>query len=536
MVAGAKMDSTLSMDLPPDPSSSENYELWRKDIQVWAKLTDTLKIKQGRALQYACRSNSKLHEAVLNIDDKVVDSDDGLENVIKVIDNILRKSNYQLTVNAYENFINLKKKPSQTLEEFLLDFDLVTNTLKKSGNNFSEELLFYKLLTSLSLTDLEEKLIKATVKEFTPSEMKNVLRKIFNTSSDLSITTLSVSKDQNNQLITSDENKKVGLIDVTQHRKRKNHFESCRCLNDLYQTHSKRSKDQKSPEHSSSPKRYPCHKCYSPEHWDAICKSKAIDENTKECPVKINTKVPTENNIFLASNSPNEMKKQSNSNNTSNLKNLEFKELNLFEFPRQVNPYKFIDKPDVTHFNEAVIIDIVKTNEGYVITFLDTYSSFAVSNCIEKVEQIEILDHIQNFWIDVFKMPYTFICSNNTSVSTLLRSDEDLKIPVLFSDETWVIDHLNNYYRNFTDNFLRIMKDTNCSMSHAALWASSMANSTSASSERQPPAFCAFEFIPLLPCIKGYKPPIFNSHQQYEVVLNNYFNALKMCYMKRFQF
>ena len=208
------MDSTLSIDLPPDPTSSDNYELWRRDIQVWAKLTDTLKIKQGRALQYACRNNSKLHEAVLNIDDKVVDCDDGLENVIKVIDESLRKSDYQLTVEAYDNFTKLKRKPSETLQEFLLDFDVVTNTLKKRGNTFSEDLLFYKLLTALGLTDLEEKLIKATVTEFTPSAMKMVLRNMYNLS-DSPITTFSNSMQQNTELMRRDKLKEVKEATIT---------------------------------------------------------------------------------------------------------------------------------------------------------------------------------------------------------------------------------------------------------------------------------------------------------------------------------
>ena len=75
----------MSMELPSDPSNSINYELWKKDIQIWAKLTDTMKIRQGRTLQYACRGNEKLHEAVLNLEDKLVDCDDGLNNVLKVL-------------------------------------------------------------------------------------------------------------------------------------------------------------------------------------------------------------------------------------------------------------------------------------------------------------------------------------------------------------------------------------------------------------------------------------------------------------------
>ena len=237
--------------------------------------------------------------------------------------------------------------------------------------------------------------------------------------------------------------------------------------------------------------------------------------------------------MFFSSNSPKEIEEESNCNNDSNLNNLENKEFNTFKYPKNVNSYKFIEKPSVTHFNEAVIVDIVKSNLGYTITLLDTHSRFAISDSIERIEKMDILDHIKKLWIDVFKTPYTFICCAKTAVSTILKNDEDPTIPILFLDENWVVDHLNEYYRIFTDNFFSIMKDTNCSMSVAALWASSVANSTSATSEKQPPAFCAFQFIPLLPCIKGYKPPRFDTTQHYDEVLNNYFNALKMSFMRR---
>ena len=117
---------------------------------------------------------------------------------------------------------------------------------------------------------------------------------------------------------------------------------------------------------------------------------------------------------------------------------------------------KFIQKANTTSFNEAVIIDIVKSQSDYTLTFLDTYSSFAVSTCIESVEKGEVLDHIENLWINIFNSPCTFICSTNTAISTIFKSEEDLTIPILFLDETWVINDLNEYYRKFTHNFFRI--------------------------------------------------------------------------------
>ena len=70
-----------SFKLPPNPSHAQSYELWRKDAIIWKKLTDTAKEQQGLALQYACRENPRIHEAVVNIDSAKVESETGFDNV-----------------------------------------------------------------------------------------------------------------------------------------------------------------------------------------------------------------------------------------------------------------------------------------------------------------------------------------------------------------------------------------------------------------------------------------------------------------------
>ena len=97
-----------SLTLPPAPSEDMDYYLWRKDIAVWTKLTETPKAKRGRALQYICRKDERLHNLVMNINDDKVDCNDGLENVLNEIDKILGKSQYQLSVDAFQKFLDLK--------------------------------------------------------------------------------------------------------------------------------------------------------------------------------------------------------------------------------------------------------------------------------------------------------------------------------------------------------------------------------------------------------------------------------------------
>ena len=166
-----------SMKLPPEPS--ENYNLWRKDIDLWKKLTDTPKEKMGVALQYACRHNMRIHEAVLNIPAASVDCEAGLDNVLKVLDNLHNVDQKESVVKSYEEFMSLKRRPNQKMAEFILEFEALAIKVKDSGNVLSADLLAHRLLQSACLSDTDQRIIKATAATYTVKDITSVLKKSF---------------------------------------------------------------------------------------------------------------------------------------------------------------------------------------------------------------------------------------------------------------------------------------------------------------------------------------------------------------------
>ena len=170
----------MSMKLPPDPSSSNNYELWRKDIELWQQLTDTPAAKQGVALQYACRNNPKLHEAVHNIDPEVVKGtgdNQGIDAVLHVLDQLHNVDKKETAVKCYQDFLSLKRKRSQKVSEFLLEFDRLSAKTIKNGNQLSEDLLAFRLLQAVNLSETDERIVRSTAATFTVAGIKEVLNK-----------------------------------------------------------------------------------------------------------------------------------------------------------------------------------------------------------------------------------------------------------------------------------------------------------------------------------------------------------------------
>ena len=159
-----------SIKLPPEPTA--DYLLWKKDIILWQKLTDTPKEKMGIALQYVCRNNPKLHEAIVNISPEDVDKEGGINEVIKVLDKLHSFDMKQSTVDSYENFQRLLRKKGQSVAEFILEFDNLVKRNQLDDISFSDDLLAQLLIKKTNLPYLEEKIVKASTIEFSLENVK----------------------------------------------------------------------------------------------------------------------------------------------------------------------------------------------------------------------------------------------------------------------------------------------------------------------------------------------------------------------------
>ena len=175
-----------SFKLPPDPSSSNSYVLWRKDALIWQKLTGVAKAKQGLALQYACRGNARIHEAVTNIDDARVECDDGFKNVLAVLDALFKLDEKDEEMKAYQEFETARREDGQTIADFINQFDELYKKTKDHGNVMTENLLALKLMRAANLTNTQQLIIKASTVDINYTTVKQTMKRTFGESTGFS--------------------------------------------------------------------------------------------------------------------------------------------------------------------------------------------------------------------------------------------------------------------------------------------------------------------------------------------------------------
>ena len=162
--------------VPPPLCDSSSYQDWRKIVELWGKFTSCAPDKQGMAVIFSLKASDR--KKVLSIPTERICAEDGLETVLKRLDELYLEDETLEMYSALEDFESYKRPSSLLINDFLIEFELKYDKIKTHGITYPEELLGFRLLKAANLSISDEKLAKATsdLKYFT---MKLQLKRLF---------------------------------------------------------------------------------------------------------------------------------------------------------------------------------------------------------------------------------------------------------------------------------------------------------------------------------------------------------------------
>ena len=194
-----------NLKLPPDPSNASSYQQWKKDILLWAKLTDVPKNRQGVALQFATQKDPQVHETLCNLDSAQVETDTGLQTVINALDTIYITDKTEAGYSAYEQFESAKRQDNESIPDFVNRFQTLLNRVNAQGARMTDDIAAFRLLKSCNLTNTQNQLVRASSASFTVNDITKTLKKIFgnslinNDSDSFSLTRTDIKTEAVNQ-------------------------------------------------------------------------------------------------------------------------------------------------------------------------------------------------------------------------------------------------------------------------------------------------------------------------------------------------
>ena len=163
--------------IPPEFTDDRPYEDWSRRVTWWKRQTELSADKQGAAL--ASSFKGKALDAVLELNDDVINSATGVTAIMDKLDILFKKNTLTKKIEDIEKFEKHYRDEHKSVKDFVAEFDKYYNKLKTHKIVYPEDIKGYKLLKGARLQSNEEKLIRATIKDITYDEVVQKLKDVY---------------------------------------------------------------------------------------------------------------------------------------------------------------------------------------------------------------------------------------------------------------------------------------------------------------------------------------------------------------------
>ena len=174
--------------IPVLDNASDSYVNFRKEVTLWETVTTIEEAK--RAITLLLRLPPKAKSVALDVPTEELSKGktyteqsgtrkvSGVQRLLEVLDTVFLEDINKEKFKAYRDIRNYKRQKSQSIQDFLLEYDKRIRRLREYEINLPEEVLAFEVLDSSNLSSEQESMANATVKELSYVAMKDQIRKI----------------------------------------------------------------------------------------------------------------------------------------------------------------------------------------------------------------------------------------------------------------------------------------------------------------------------------------------------------------------
>ena len=162
---------------PPPMREDLPYDDWKYEVKIWEKFISYEKKKLGPCLFLSLTGDARNAAREIPLED--LEKDDGLDTLIKKLDELYLKDKEGSAFEAYESFEKYERPKDMDINKYINTFERLYQKAKGFELALPDGVLAYRLLKSANLSSEHEQLAKATLPSLTYDNMKKQLKKIF---------------------------------------------------------------------------------------------------------------------------------------------------------------------------------------------------------------------------------------------------------------------------------------------------------------------------------------------------------------------
>ena len=164
------------VDSVPVLNSAEQFEEWKRDIQVWQAITNIKQAKHGPILYRALEGQAKKACSGLPIEE--ICGQDGVRLILDKLETVFAKDSEQIAFEDCSRFENFFRPDSMSISEYINEFERLYDKLKTHKMSYADGILAYKLLINARISKEKQTMCRATMGTLTFENIKKQLKVI----------------------------------------------------------------------------------------------------------------------------------------------------------------------------------------------------------------------------------------------------------------------------------------------------------------------------------------------------------------------
>ena len=178
----------------PEMKFATDYLEFKKEVLLWESITSIPEESRGGNLVFKLPKKAKsvalemsreeLSKGVTVTVDGVEQKTSGVQRLLEVLDGVYLDDLHKEKFKAYDEFRSFKRQSDQSINDFLIYYDLKKKCLESHGIKLPEEIYAFELLASCNLTENQKSLANTTVQNLTYASMKDQIKKVVTNTSN----------------------------------------------------------------------------------------------------------------------------------------------------------------------------------------------------------------------------------------------------------------------------------------------------------------------------------------------------------------
>ena len=145
----------------PVYNPKRSYDLFKIEIDLWEASTEIAKEKRGPVIALSLPDNDTCHlrtNVLEKVDKDKLKGEKGLEELMKLLDELLGEDKLEDSMKKYEDFEDYQRAETESIHEFIQNFESKYNKIKNAGIVLPECVLAFKLLRTANISANDKKL------------------------------------------------------------------------------------------------------------------------------------------------------------------------------------------------------------------------------------------------------------------------------------------------------------------------------------------------------------------------------------------